>query len=261
MSARVRMTFIALVLLSVTPGLALAGVCYDLAGLPEAASLNLTVGAATSQGPIPLVGEAQGVCGLGQPSAALQGNGIVEQNGAVRVGVKLLAARAGCSGAEGELILTPPFTTGSGQLRWPEGSVANVTLTLDGTGQACQPRTPRPAACVSNDTTLCLLQNRFRVTATIATGPQTLQGQAGKNGSESGFFSLFGTTNVELVVKVLDDRALNTFFWVVVTPVVSNVGYTLTVTDTQNGRVKTYTSPVTAAPPPVFDTGAFSAIP
>jgi hypothetical protein len=114
---------------------------------------------------------------------------------------------------------------------------------------------------VGTDTTLCLLQNRFRVSATIATGPQTLQGQAGKNGSESGFFFLFGTTNVELVVKVLDGRALNTFFWVVVTPVVANVGYTVTVTDTQNGRVKTYTFPVTAAPPLVFDTGAFSAIP
>lgn len=261
MSARVRMTFIALVLLSVTPGLALAGVCFDLTGLPEAASLNLTALSATSQGPIPLVGEAQGVCGLGQPGAALQGNGIVDQSGAIRVGFKLLAARAGCSGGEGEVILAPPFTTGSGQLRLPEGSVANVTLTLDGTGQACQPRIPRPTACVGNETTLCLLQNRFRITATIVTGPQTLTGQSGKNGSESGFFTLFGTSNVELVVKVLDGRALNTFYWVVVTPVAANIGYTVTVTDTQTGRVKTYTNPVSGSPAPVFDTAAFSATP
>ena len=259
MSVRVRMTFIALALLSVTPGLALA-VCYDVTGLPEAASLNLIVQSATSQGPVPVVGEAQGVCGLGQPSAALQGNGIFDPNGALRLGIKLLAARPGCSGAEGEVVLTQSFTTGSGQIRWPEGSVANVTLTFDPLGQACQPRNPRPDICVSNDTTLCLLQNRFRLTATISTGNQTLPGQAGKIGSESGSFSRFGTSNVEMLIKVLDGRPLNTFYWVVVTPS-TNVGYTLTVTDTQTGRVKTYSSPVTNFPPPVFDTVAFSAVP
>ena len=72
MSARVRTTVIASVLLSVTPGLALAGVCFDVTGLPEAASLNV-VALAAPQGPIPLVGEAQGVCGLGQPALAVQG--------------------------------------------------------------------------------------------------------------------------------------------------------------------------------------------
>ena len=54
MSARVRTTVIASVLLSVTPGLALAGVCFDVTGLPEAASLNVAALAAP-QGLIPLV--------------------------------------------------------------------------------------------------------------------------------------------------------------------------------------------------------------
>ena len=97
MSARVRTTVIASVLLSVTPGLARAGVCFDVTGLPEAASLNV-VALAAPQGPIPLVGEAQGVCGLGQPTAAVQETAVLNANGAARVGLKLMAARAGYSG-------------------------------------------------------------------------------------------------------------------------------------------------------------------
>lgn len=260
MSVRMRMTFIALLLLTVTPASALA-TCYDVAGLPEAASLTLIAGTTTVQGPVPAVGEVQGLCGLGQPDAAMQGSGIFDANGALRLGIKILAARPGCSGAEGEVVLTTQFfSTGTGQIRWPEGSVANVTLTLDQQGHACQPRNPRPGICVGNDTTLCLLQNRFRVVANISTGNQTLPGQARNIGTESGGFSRFGTSNVEVLVKVLDSRALNAFYWVVVTPS-TNVGYTVTVTDTQTGRVKTYSSPVTNFPPPVFDTIAFSAVP
>ncbi len=37
MSARVRMTFIALIVLPWARGLALAGACFDVTGLPEAA--------------------------------------------------------------------------------------------------------------------------------------------------------------------------------------------------------------------------------
>jgi hypothetical protein len=259
MSLRARTALIALVVLAAAPGLARAGVCFNVTGLPEAASLDV-VALASPPGSLPLVGEAQGVCGLGQPPAAVQGTAIVDLSGATRVGIKLLAARPGCSGGEAELVLAPPFVSGSGQIRLPEGSVANVGLTLDPTGQACQPRSPRPTACVGNVTTLCLLQNRFRVTATGSVGIQTVPGLAGKNGSESGFFSFFGATNVELIVKVLDGRALNTFYWVVATPS-PNVGFTLTVTDTQNARVKTYTSPPGASSAAVFDTAAFSAAP
>jgi len=259
MNVRARMPLISLVCLLSAPGLALAGVCYDVTGLPEAAALNV-VALAAPPGPVPLVGEAQGVCGLGQPAAAVQGTAIVDASGATRVGLRLQADRPGCSGGEAEIVLAPPFVTGSGQIRLPEGSVANVGLTLDRTGQVCQPRSARPAACVATATTLCVLQNRFRITATLTPGTQNLPGQAGKNGSESGFFSFFGSSNVELIVKVLDGRGLNTFYWVLVTPS-TDVGYTVTVIDTQNARVKTYTSPVGASSGLVFDTTAFSASP
>ena len=263
MRIRPRMTLVALVVLPWTPGLALAGVCFDVTGLPEAASLDV-VALAAPPGPVPLVGEAQGVCGIGQPAAAVQGTAIVNANGTARVGLQLMAERPGCTGGEAEIVLSPPFTTGSGQFRFPEGSVANVALTLDPTGNACQPRVPRPTTCIPNSTTLCLLQNRFLVTATAALGSQQVTqlvpGQARNGGSESGFFSFSPVPNVELIVKVLDGRGLNTFYWVVVTPT-TNVAYTVTVGDTLNGRSKTFVNPIGAPLATVTDTAAFSASP
>jgi hypothetical protein len=256
MSIRLRMATVALAVLLSAPGLALAASCFDLVGLSEAASLNVVALAAPS-GPVALVGEAQGVCGIGQPAAPVQGTAILDPNGAARVGLKLL----GCSGGEAEIVLPAPFFgTGSGQVRLPEGSVTNVTLKFDPTGQACRPRTPRPTTCVPNAATLCLLQNRFLVRAVGSFGAQFVPGQAKGNSSESGFFSFSGSTNLELVVKVLDGRGVNNFYWVVVAPTTS-VAYTVTVSDTLNGRIKTYTNPIGAQSATVFDTSAFSASP
>lgn len=258
MSGRMRMTLLAWVLLLAVPGVALAGVCFDVAGLPEAAALDIVPLGTTSQGPVQLAGQAQGVCGLGQPPALVQGTAIIDPTGAARVALKVLAVRSGCSSGEAELVLLPsPFGTASGHIRLTEGSVTNINLTFDPTGAACQPRSPRPTACVANPVTLCLLQNRFRITATRSGGNQILPGQAGKINSESGFFSFVETSNVELVVKVLDGRGVNNHFWVVATPS-AGVEYTLTVTDTQTGQVRTYSNPSTGSlSAPTFDSTAF----
>ena len=60
--------------------------------------------------------------------------------------------------------------------------------------------------------------------------------------SESGFFTFFSPSNIELVVKVLDGRAVNGSFWVGY-GALTDVGYTLSVSDTVTGRVKTYVNP------------------
>lgn len=261
MSVRSLMTILGVVLLLSAPGLALGALCFNVTGLPEAASLSVNALAAPP-GPVPLVGEAQGVCGLGQPAVPVQGTAILDANGAARVGLKLLADRAGCRGGQAEIVLSSPFTSGTGQVRLPEGSVANVTLTLDPSGQACQPRAPRVTACVPNldPTQLCLLQNRFLITATAAQGSQLVPGQARRDSSEVGYFTFSPSTNLELVVKVLDGRGVNNFFWVVVTPI-ANVAYTVSVGDTQTGRIKTYTNPIGAQSSTLIDTSAFSASP
>ncbi len=61
--------------------------------------------------------------------------------------------------------------------------------------------------------------------------------------------------NVELVIKVLDGTAINGHFWVFY-GALSNVQYTITVTDTQTQAVKTYTNP-SGTLASVADTSAF----
>jgi hypothetical protein len=60
--------------------------------------------------------------------------------------------------------------------------------------------------------------------------------------ADSGAFWFFQPSNIELVVKVLDGRTVNGHFWVFY-GALSDVGYTITVTDTATGQSKTYTNP------------------
>jgi hypothetical protein len=60
--------------------------------------------------------------------------------------------------------------------------------------------------------------------------------------SDTGYFWFFAASNVELVLKVLDGRAVNGKFWVFY-GALSDVAYTITVQDTVTGKVHTYTNP------------------
>jgi hypothetical protein len=92
----------------------------------------------------------------------------------------------------------------------------------------------------SADTTLLLHGGRFMVqvdwlTPTGSSG----QGIQVPLTSDSGYFWFFENTNVELLVKILDGRAVNGHFWFFY-GALTDVEYTITVTDTQTGAVKTY---------------------
>jgi hypothetical protein len=62
------------------------------------------------------------------------------------------------------------------------------------------------------------------------------------------------------LVKVLDACGLNSNFWVFYAAT-TNVQFALTVTDTQNGTVKTYMNAQGHAATPIQDTSAFSTCP
>ncbi len=68
------------------------------------------------------------------------------------------------------------------------------------------------------------------------------RGQANPASDQTGTFWFFDPTNIELVVKVLDGRALTQKFWVFY-GALSDVDYTLTVTDTVTGSTKEYHNP------------------
>jgi len=57
------------------------------------------------------------------------------------------------------------------------------------------------------------------------------------------YFWFFDDANVELILKVLDGRAINVHFWVFY-GALSNVAYTINVTDTDTGQTKQYQNPL-----------------
>jgi hypothetical protein len=99
-----------------------------------------------------------------------------------------------------------------------------------------------PSTCVSNGTTLCLNNNRFQVQAIFSApslGITNAPAQAVPLTGDTGYFWFFSANNVEIVLKAVDGRSFNNFFWVFY-GALSDVEYTITVTDTSTGAVKPY---------------------
>lgn len=98
-------------------------------------------------------------------------------------------------------------------------------------------------SCAPSETRLCLQQGRFAVEATW----RDFQGHTGVGtavplSADTGYFWFFADTNVEAILKVLDGRPINDRFWVYY-GALSNVEYTITVTDTVTGFARSYFNP------------------
>jgi len=105
------------------------------------------------------------------------------------------------------------------------------------------------AGCLTDATSLCLGSGRFKVTATFRppvsappTPPSSQTALATPIASDSGAFTFFSANNLELLVKVVNGNGFNGRYWVFIGSA-SNIEYTVTVTDTSNGAVKTYFNP------------------
>ena len=111
--------------------------------------------------------------------------------------------------------------------------------------------------CVPDPTTLCLNGGRFKVTTRWTTG----NGGGGAGlatglSGDTGYFTFFSASNVEVVVKVVNGCAFNSRYWVFAGGL-TDVHVETTVTDTQTGVVKTYLNPQGTAFAPIQDTSAF----
>ncbi|HTQ80111.1 MAG TPA: hypothetical protein VMM92_08945 [Thermoanaerobaculia bacterium] len=97
--------------------------------------------------------------------------------------------------------------------------------------------------CVEDDASTCLNGFRYKVQIAYAlSGSPAQPGHAQALSADTADFWFFSPGNLELLLKVLDGRALNHAFWVFA-GALSDVAYTITVTDTETGAVKTYTNP------------------
>ena len=115
------------------------------------------------------------------------------------------------------------------------------------------------AACVEDEQTLCLAKGRFEVQVDWT----DFDGNDGSGltvplpSDSSGLFYFFDSSNIEMLVKVLDGCILNDRFWVFFAAT-TNVRFTLSVRDTETGMVKGYENPLGNAADAVTDTSAFA---
>ncbi|HLX07846.1 MAG TPA: hypothetical protein VKY89_08270 [Thermoanaerobaculia bacterium] len=234
-------------------------------------SISLTARRGSYDGPI--VGTTQiATVGVPQFSNATEALVVFDFNGApVTPGDTITftqtAQQLGGTGGSGEL----DFDTGS-------GPCTNVTETngtsppLDGfrratVGIVVTEHKP-PINCIASDTVMCIDSlpgdQRFKATVTFHT---TQAGGAAGSGNEiplaplgldqGGMFWFFNPDNPEMLVKVIDGCAVNGRFWVFISAG-TNVGYSITVTDTAFGATKTYTNNDLTPAVPVQDTSALT---
>jgi photosystem II stability/assembly factor-like uncharacterized protein len=102
------------------------------------------------------------------------------------------------------------------------------------------PPPPVPTVCTAGPNTLCLVGGRFQVQATWQNQFNDTDGQALAipRTDESGFLGFTDPTNVELIVKILNLNGVYKVFYGELT----DLHFTLTVSDTLTGTVKIYTN-------------------
>lgn len=146
-----------------------------------------------------------------------------------------------------------------------------TSLAIDSTGQFLHAGTNgggvfdielAPPAC-ADPHTLCLQGGRFQISVqwTDFNGNTGLASVVpGATSNNSGVMWFFSPDNWELLIKVLDGCVVNGHYWVL-GAAATNVAYTIQVTDTQTGEVKTYTNPLGTVSPAITDTTAFGNCP
>jgi hypothetical protein len=147
------------------------------------------------------------------------------------------------------------------------GIIASATVTDNRTSDSYAVLGQRQSAsvvsggpCTPDALSLCLSNGRFKVQATWQSPTSSGVGTAIPGTSDTGQFWFFSASNVEIVVKVLNGCGITNRYWVFAGGL-TNVKVTLTVTDMQNGTVKTYINPINTAFAPIQDTAAFATCP
>jgi hypothetical protein len=139
---------------------------------------------------------------------------------------------------------TSAFAAGAMEPARSEPSGAGGRDTGSGPDVVSGPGAPATdGLCFATPTALCLNASRFRVEVAWQVPAQGSSGEgiAVPLTSDTGHFWFFSANNVELVVKVVDGRGYNGHYWVF-SGALSDVAYTITVTDTLTGAVRTYSN-------------------
>lgn len=112
--------------------------------------------------------------------------------------------------------------------------------------------------CTESESALCLQGGRFRAELTWKDflGQTGVGRVAGGRSADTGLFYFFEKKNWEMMVKVLNGCDINGHFWVYGSAS-TTVEYSLTLTDLENGAVRTYTNPLGQSAITITDSAAF----
>lgn len=114
--------------------------------------------------------------------------------------------------------------------------------------------------CVTDSTSLCLNDGRFRVNAFWKTANASGTAIPVPVANDTGAFWFFSPQNLEIMVKVVNGCDFNNTYWVFGTGL-TNVEVTVVVIDTKTGTLKTYVNPLNTPYAPLQDTSAFPSCP
>jgi hypothetical protein len=121
----------------------------------------------------------------------------------------------------------------------PAAAIADIRRWIVSPKAAAPPFTPCPDRNFGFDLTGC----RFHIDVEWNDGRgNSGRGQPVQLTSDTGYFWFFSSSNVELVVKVLDARAIGGKFWVFF-GALSNVEYRIIVSDSITGATRSYQNP------------------
>jgi hypothetical protein len=115
---------------------------------------------------------------------------------------------------------------------------------------------PGHAACITNDTALCLNASRFQLSANWTTATSSGVGHAVQLTPDTGYFWFFNPNNVELIVKVLNGCSINNHYWVFAGGL-TNVKVDLSGLDSESGALWRGSNPANTPFNPIQDTAAF----
>jgi hypothetical protein len=140
-------------------------------------------------------------------------------------------------------------------------NVATVLGTLDDPVTDIAPNQGSVASSVSSDV-ITLQDGRFTVQVDWVDSRNGTSGVGREvvKSNDSAVLYFFNPDNWEMLVKVLDACSFADRFWVFFAAT-TDVEFTLTVTDTQSGAVKTYLNPDLTPADAVTDTNAFATCP
>lgn len=130
---------------------------------------------------------------------------------------------------------------------------ASISQFLTGTGTG-------PGGCTPSANTICLSSDRFAVSVTFRANNTPGNATAIEYTADSGLFWFFSSTNIEMLLKIINACSLNQRYWVFAAAT-TDLEYTITVTDTKTGNVKQYFHAAGTPAPAITDTSAFATCP